>query len=384
MVAERSQGRGGALDELAAALGRTAELSYDHAWSMPSEFYTDPQVLAVERERLFRREWLCVGRVEEVRRPGDYMALELCDEPVVVIHGVDGAIRAFSNVCRHRGMPVATGKGSAKGLMCPYHHWTYDTTGRLLSTPRVPARPDFDTASCRLPEFALEQWHGFLFINLSDKPAPLLPRLAGLENIVRPYHLELNQVRYLADESWDTNWKNLLENFMEGYHLSSLHHDTLHKVNPTRLCRHLPPGEAYFGYIAGFNPELPRVQKGHPDLTDQERDDCVMFAVPPGFAVGCAADYSSFMCIQPESVSRVRMKLGLIFYGENWPKEAVDAAVELYHKTMAEDKTILVNLARGLRSRHYDRGPLAPAALEGPIWDFYRYMNRMLGSALAR
>lgn len=375
---------GSTLGTLASALARTAEVPYERAWSMPSAFYTDPAVLAVERERLFGREWLCVGRLEEVRRPGDYMALQLCDEPVVVVHGGDGRVRAFSNVCRHRGMPVASGKGHGKGLMCPYHHWSYDTTGKLLSTPRMPARPDFDAAACRLPEYPLEQWQGFLFVSLAEKPAPLVPRLAALERIIRPYHLELNEARYLAEEVWDTNWKNLLENFMEGYHLSALHHETLHQVNPTRLCRHLPPGEAYFGYFAGFDPELPRVQKGHPDLTDQERDDCVMFAVPPGFAVGCSADYSSFMCIQPEGVSRVRMKLGLIFYGADWPQEALDRAIELYHRTMAEDKTILVNLARGLRSRHYDRGPLAPPALEGPVWDFYRYLNRTLGPGLAR
>jgi phenylpropionate dioxygenase-like ring-hydroxylating dioxygenase large terminal subunit len=367
---------------VAAALERTAQLPYERAWSMPSELYTDPAILALERERLFRQEWLCVGRREEVARPGDYMALELCDEPVVVIHGLDGVLRAFSNVCRHRGMPVARGKGHGKGLMCPYHHWTYDTAGRLMSTPRLGTRPDFDAAACALPRLALEQWQGFLFVSLAEDPAPLAPRLAELERIVRPYHLELNEVRYLADEVWATNWKNLLENFMEGYHLSALHHDTLHNVNPTRLCRHLPPGDAYFGYFAGFNPELPRVQKGHPDLTDQEREDCVMFAVPPGFAVGCSADYSSFMCIQPESVDRVRMKLGLIFYGSEWPPQSVERAVELYQQTMAEDKTILVGLAKGLRSRYYERGPLAGPALEGPVWDFYRYLNRTLGPGL--
>ncbi|MBS0577747.1 MAG: aromatic ring-hydroxylating dioxygenase subunit alpha [Proteobacteria bacterium] len=381
MSAQRSEGSG-ARAAVAAALERTAELPYERAWSMPSAFYTDPAILALERERLFGQEWLCVGRREEVARPGDYMALELCDEPVVVIHGLDGVLRAFANVCRHRGMPIARGKGHGKGLMCPYHHWTYDTAGRLMSTPRLGPRPDFDAGACHLPQLPLEQWQGFLFVSLASAPAPLAPRLAALESVVRPYHLELNEVRYLADEVWATNWKNLLENFMEGYHLSALHHETLHKVNPTRLCRHLPPGEAYFGYFAGFNPELPRVQKGHPDLTDQQRDDCVMFAVPPGFAVGCAADYSSFMCIQPESVDRVRMKLGLIFYGSEWPPESVTRAVELYQQTMAEDKTILVGLAQGLRSRHYERGPLAGAALEGPVWDFYRYLNRTLGPGL--
>src|SRR5215467_13284710 len=371
------------LSEIGSALRETRELSYDQAWSMPSTFYRSPEFLALEREQLFMREWICVGRVEEVERPGDYLALEILQEPVVVMHGIDGKIRAFSNVCRHRGMTIARNQGNAKGLVCPYHHWSYDSTGRLIGTPRMPARADFEPAQCRLPEFALEQWQGFLFVCLAAEAPPLRSRLASLEEMIRPYHLEETRLRYVADEVWQTNWKNLLENFMEGYHLSALHRETLHNVNPTRLCRHFPPGEAYFGYHAGFTPDLPRSHEVHPDLSEAQRDDCVMFAVPPGFAVGCASDYSSFICIQPEAVDRVRVKFGLIFFGRDWEHTAVETAVELFQRTMTEDKLVLTGLARGLRSRYYQRGPLAPAAFEGPIWDFYRYMSRMLAPACA-
>ena len=367
---------------IAAALERASETPYDRAWSMPSDLYRDPAVLALEREHLFRREWICIGRVEEIQEPGDYLALEILDEPIVAVHGADGKIRAFSNVCRHRGMPIAQGSGNARALMCPYHHWSYDTTGRLIAAPRMPARPDFDPSACRLPELAVESWQGFLFVSLAADPAPLAPQLAALEALIRPYHLGETTVRYAATEVWPTNWKNLLENFMEGYHLSALHHDTLHQVNPTRLCRHFPPGDAYFGYYAGFTPEMPRAHRGHPDLKDAERDTCVMFAVPPGFAVGCASDYGSFLCIQPEAIDRVRIKLGLIFYGTDWTPAEIDWAVDLYQNTMAEDKTVLVNLARGLRSRHYESGPLSPADYEGTVLDFYRYLSRRLGPAL--
>jgi phenylpropionate dioxygenase-like ring-hydroxylating dioxygenase large terminal subunit len=371
------------LAPLQAALESTVGLPYDQARSMPGAFYTDPRVLALEREQLFMREWICVGRREEVAEPGDYMAVRICDEPVIVFHGRDGVIRALSNVCRHRGTVMASGRGNKQRIVCPYHHWSYDDAGRLLAAPRMAKRADFDPGSCRLPEFACTIWQGFVFVSLASDPPALAPRLAALEDMIRPYHLEQAVLRYVADEVWQTNWKCMLENFMEGYHLSALHHQTLHKVNPTKLCRHFPPGEAYFGYHAGFSPDLPRSQKGHPELSNSQLDDCVMLAVPPGLAVGCASDYSSFICIQPESIDRVRVKQGLIFFGPDWPQATVDWAVDLFQKTMAEDKAVLVNLAMGLKSRHYRTGPLGPADCEGPIWDFYSYVNRRMGSALA-
>lgn len=365
------------------ALAAQGEQPYEQAWSMPGAFYCDPRVLSIERERLFAREWLCVGRVEEVARPGDYLTLELLEEPVVVIHGRDGKIRAFSNVCRHRGMKIAKGSGNVRTLVCPYHHWTYDLTGRLLAAPHIEAREGFDPTSCHLPELGCELWQGFVFVNLDPEAPALAPRLSGLEDLTHNYHMEEMKLRYLAEEAWDTNWKCLVENFMEGYHLSALHRQTLHNVTPTNLCRHFPPGEGYFGYYAGFSARLPGTSIGHPDLSEEQLDDCIMYAVPPNLTVGGASDYSSFLCIQPESVERVRIKLGLIFYGDDWRDEQVDEAVKLFQDTMAEDKTVLVDLQRGLASRFHAAGPLAPSGMEGPIRDFYSYLNRTLGPALA-
>jgi len=385
MTAEASRPMGSeASSNLGEALAQAGSLAYDRARSMPAAFYTDPGVLAVEERELFRREWVCIGRREELGQPGDWLALRLGGEPVVVMHGEDGRIRAFSNVCRHRGAVIAEGKGNARHLSCPYHAWTYDLAGRLLGTPGIPKREDFDRANCRLPEFACTDWLGFLFVSLASDPPPLAPHLAALEPRIRNYHLEETTLRYVAEEVWDTNWKCFVENYMEGYHLSPLHRATLHPVNPTRLCRHFAPGEGYFGYDAGFDPSLPRPQKGHPDLSDDEARTCVMFAVPPGLVVGCSSDYSSFVCVQPDGVGRVRAKMGLIFFGADWPQDRVDWAVGLFQETMAEDKAVLRRLAEGLGSAFYQPGPLAPADREGTVRDFYAYLNRRMGAALSR
>jgi phenylpropionate dioxygenase-like ring-hydroxylating dioxygenase large terminal subunit len=371
-----------AIKNLGETLARYSQLPYERAWSMPRAFYTDPRVLNLEAESLFLRDWVCVGREEEVAKPGDYFVFKIWNESVVTMRGKDGKLRAFSNVCRHRGALIANGSGNRNLLLCPYHNWSYDTLGRLVATPGIDTRDDFDRADCRLPEFACTVWHGFIFVSLAENPPPLAPMLAALETMVAPYHMAEMKLRYLNDEIWPVNWKCLVENFMEGYHLTPLHRETLHPVNPSRLCSHFPPGDAYFGYNAGFDPGLPRSQGGHPDLSDAEAANCVMLAIPPGLVVGCAGDYSSFLCVQPDSIDRVRVKMGLIFFGADWPQERIDWAVDLFQRTMAEDKEVLVGLMQGLNSRHQRPGPLARADLEGPTWDFYKYLNRRLGASL--
>lgn len=370
------------LNDLAAlgmALQESELLSYEQAWTMPKSYYTSPALLDIERERLFGKEWICIGRAEEIPNPGDYMAFQLCDEPLVAVRGEDEKIRVMSNVCRHRGTILARGNGHGRRLICPYHHWSYDLEGKLAGAPRMDAHETFDKSTCRLPQFASEEWRGFLFTNLRVDPEPLSPRLAGLDRQISNYHMEQQKLRWVADEVWHTNWKCLIENFMEGYHLSPLHKTTLAPVNPTKLCSHFEPGDAYFGYNAGYSADYPRSTRGHPDLSDAEVVNCVMFAIPPGLVSGCGGDYSSFICVQPVTTDRVRAKMGLIFYGDEWTKVSVDHAVELFNATMAEDKTVLVDMLRGMASAHHARGPLAPAAFEGPVLDFYRYYSHRLG-----
>jgi len=373
-----------AIRDLGEALQRVSGLPYEQAWGMPGSFYTDARLLDLEQEQLFGREWVCVGREEELAQPGDFLTWQVGKEPILVVRGLDRALRCLSNVCRHRGTVLAGGRGNAKAFVCPYHAWSYDTTGRLISAPLLGKRGDFARQDCRLPEFACATWQGFVFVCLAAEAPPFAERLAGLDSLVGRYHLEQMHLRHLVEESWPINWKCFVENFMEGYHLTPLHRETLHPVNPTRLCRHYPPGEGYFGYFAGFSPTLPRSQKGHPDLLGEEADRCVMVALPPGLVVGCAGDYSSFICVRPEGVGAVRLKMGLIFFGADWPEDRVAWAVDLFRETMAEDKAVLVSLMQGVASPHYAPGPLAQADYEGPTLDFYRYLNRRLGTVLTR
>jgi phenylpropionate dioxygenase-like ring-hydroxylating dioxygenase large terminal subunit len=372
------------LTRIAEALSEAAARTHDTGRTMPAAFYTDVDFLALERRHLFATEWQCVGRVEEVAGPGSYFTYRLGDEPLVITRAEDGRVRALSNVCRHRGTLIARDKGSARRLLCPYHHWTYDLTGRLTAAPNIPARADFDVGSCRLPEFRCETWMGFVFVNLDGDAPPLAPRLAALEARIGPYHLEEAWLGYLGEEAWATNWKALVENYMEAYHLSPLHRATLAALNPTRLARHVPPGADWFAYEVGFPPNLPRVTRGHPDLSPEQADTCIMMMIGPGTGIGLAADYSSFLCVQPDAPDRVRFKAGLLFWGEDWTQADIDRARELFHATMAEDRMVIEAMMTGYRSAHHETGPLAPAHLEGPILDLARYVGRRLLPGIGR
>ena len=355
-------------------------LEHERGFALPGAFYTDPDWLQVERDELFLSGWFCVGRVDEVSRPGDYFCFDQVGEPVLVVHGHDGVIRALANVCRHRGTVVAGGSGNCKKFLCPYHHWAYDTSGRLLNAPHMESHRDFDIDDYRLKPLGCETWLGFIFVNLdADAPGPGAG-LEALEKVIGNYHLEQMKLHYQADETWDTNWKCLLENFMEGYHLTPLHRETLHKVNPSRLCKHLAPGPRHFGYRVGFASRLPADRIGHSELSDEEMDTCVMIALPPGLAIGIGSDYSSFLCLRPLSPVQVSVKMGLIFYGEHWREADIENAVRLFQSTMDEDKQVLGRVQRGLASSSYRPGPLAARDLEGTIWDFYQYLGRSLGA----
>lgn len=369
--------------ELAAALRASETTDYAQAWAMPSSYYTDPRILALERQHLFGTEWICIGRSDEAASAGDMMPFDLCGEPVVAVRGDDGVLRAFSNVCRHRGSILVARQAKAPRIVCPYHHWSYDYEGKLAGAPRMEQHKGFDRANCRLPQFACAEWQGFIFVNMAPDPKPLAPQLQGLEHLIRNYHMEEMKTRYVVNDVWPVNWKCFIENFMEGYHLSPLHRTTLHPMNPTKLCTHIEAGDAYFGYNAGFSPDLPRSYKGHPHLTDAEAMNCVMMAVPPGLVSGCSGDYSSFICVQPEAIDRTRVKMGLLFFGDTWKQSDVDHAVHLFHQYMGEDKDMLAAMVRGLNSRHYGKGPLSPADFEGTVLDFYRYYSRRMQGVLA-
>ncbi len=364
--------------QILSALGRCVGRDHSEARSMPPAFYTSSEFCDLEKTSLFRKQWIGLGRADQIPKPGDYFTVDLVGEPLIVVRGQDSQINILSNVCRHRGSLIAEGTGTAKNFICPYHAWSYATDGKLLRAPLIAERSDFDVENCRLPRFACELWGGFIYVNLSNEAPPLVPQLAGLSELLTHYHMDDMVELHGEEDIWNTNWKCLVENFMEGYHLSSVHQKTLHSITPTRLCRHYPSGEGYFGYFANFPEDLAQRGAYHSDLTAEERQRSVMFAVPPGHVGSVTGHIVTYLYLQPHTSDTVKVKRGIAFLDPEIPGEELKAAVDLFERTMAEDMGQLRALQTGLKSKSAETAPLAPADFEGNVWDFYQYLARKL------
>ena len=372
-------GKADQVNVLRERLGELGNLAPEDGYAMPAEYYTSPDFLNLETNEVLRREWMCVGHVGEIPNPGDYITTDLAGELLIVTRDMDGQVRVLSNVCRHRGNRVAEGAGNTRKFICRYHTWSYDTSGALVAAPHMKGQTKFDKGNCGLPEFAMEIWKGWIFVNLDGNATPLAPRLEGLGDIVKNYHPEDRFLVFMEEDSWACNWKALFENFMEGYHLSATHLHTLHPITPTKLCKKMTSGDGWTGYHAFYDPDYPPRGPFHPDMTEEERNNSPMYGIFPNLVVGMATNFTLFMCLRPSGPDRVKIRWGVTGL-ENDPKsDKVRDYVSLCRSFNAEDKEKLEALQEALKTRTYQGGPLAPDDFEGTIRDFIGYMARQIG-----
>ncbi|WP_046869391.1 aromatic ring-hydroxylating oxygenase subunit alpha [Microvirga massiliensis] len=361
-----------AMNEELASIAGLPEFS---AQCLPGHFYTSAEYFAYEVEKFLSKEWHCLGRADEVARPGDYFTTTLLNEPLLVVRGDDQRIRVLSNVCRHRGMPLAEGSGSTRRFVCSYHAWSYNRDGKLANAPRMRDKgvtPD----TCRLPEFRSEIWNGFIYVNLDDDALPLAPKLQRLEHLLQNYQTAEMRIVHVVEEEWRTNWKCLVENFMEAYHLSIVHPETLHPYTPTGLSRKSMSDDAFTSYCANYPDDIPSRGSGAPTLTEEERKRSTLFCLFPAQVASQAASLLVSFSLQPVAVDLIRVRWTMSTFGDELTKDEIDQRIALWNEVNREDREKLEKMQKALGSRHAPSGPLAPKDYEGTIWDFYRYLAR--------
>ncbi len=371
-----------------------------HAATLPPELYTSAEFLGFEKEALFMREWLAVGRAERIPEPGDWFTVDLLGEPVVVVRGKDGEIRALSAVCRHRAMQVCEGQGRGTTLKCPYHHWTYALDGRLLGAPAMERTADFDKKEWGLPRLAVEEWQGFVFVNFAPDPEPLGPTLSRYEPFIANYDLA-NAVcpGTFTLEAMPWNWKVMFENFNDGYHANRLH-QYVQDFCPSDMSAFPVPWDddsnvvfrtaGYTHIDGGFNATHRVIMDVFPGLTDEERRRSTFALIPPMMCFGTAPDQCFFFLVRPTGPETIDVEIGYIFHPRALEdplfeeKLALsDAGVQVF---VRQDQDATTKVQRGLRSRFAPRGRYSwqeESHVQLNRWLVRRYRERWPGNGTA-
>ncbi len=340
------------------------------AETMPPVIYTSEEFLEFERRVLFSNEWLCVGRASRIPANGDYFTCVANGEQVIVARGKDGTIRAFSGICRHRGMQVVEGEGSCSKFTCPYHLWTFDLTGRLLGAPAMERTAGFDKANHPLPALAVELWQGFVFVNFATDAAPLAPTLSQYEPYVANYELVdavCPGTFTLTDLPW--NWKVMFENFNDGYHANKLHH-TIQDFCPSELAAFPVPWHdssnvifrtnGYTHIDGGFNATTKALMPIFPKLTEEERWRSTFALMPPTLNFGTAPDQAFFFIVRPKTAGTIDVEIGYLFHPSALDHPMFDhlltmsdAGVQVFVK---QDQDATMKVQRGMNSIYAPRG----------------------------
>ena len=285
------------------------------AETLPPECYTDANFYEFEKDALFTHDWLCVGREEWVKEPGDYFTTSTVNEPIVVARNRKGEIKAMSSVCQHRAMLVAEGSGNARGFVCPYHHWSYSLDGDLVGAPAMNKTCEFDRKAHGLPNFKVEVWEGFIFINFDQQAAPLAPRLTHVQEAIKGYDLaNADGPRPEPAPRLMWNWKVMFENNNDGYHASRLHHGPLHDFVPSEQASFPEAPKGAAGYLrfngtlhadASFNPTQKAVLPVFPGLSDEARNRMTFANIPPSLSLVMTSDMVIYLIIRAKFHIRV-------------------------------------------------------------------------------
>ncbi|MGI8782718.1 MAG: aromatic ring-hydroxylating oxygenase subunit alpha [Acidobacteriota bacterium] len=322
------------------------------ATTLPSRWYIDPKLYDLERERIFSRTWQMAGRTAQVAEPGDYFTTNIAQEPVVVVRDAGGKLRAFSNVCRHRAGPVAQGEGHCRLFKCGYHGWTYALDGRLLGTPEFGGAECFAREAGDLPEFSVDTWGPLVFVNLDRRCAPLAEILQDLPE--RIGGLQWNSMQPAERKDWfvDCNWKVYVDNYLEGYHIPTVHPSLARELD---YSRYRTETQRYYSVQhSPIRADSSRIaqQEGQAESRAQ------YFWIFPNLMLNLYPDNFSTNLILPLGPDRTQTVFEWFFLDpeSESTRQAVRRTVQFSDEIQIEDIGICEIVQRGLRSSTYDTG----------------------------
>lgn len=362
--------------------------------TLPRHFYADPDFYRRELERFYFERWICVGRADQIPRAGDYFVRTIADESVIVTRDAAGAIGALFNVCRHRGTRICDQPAGhfVDRIQCPYHAWTYDLAGNLLTAPHMP--PDFRKEDYPLQGAACEGWDGHVFVKLG-RERDRRPGAAGTE-VRADFDAQLGSLRdrfgnWRMEElrlgrrivyDVKANWKLIVLNFNECLHCPTLH-PALNRLHHYLGADNVAPTAWYCGGAMGFKDGVEtmsvdgrRRRAFLPGLTEAQRRQVEYYSVYPNFLLSLHPDYMMTHTLWPRAHDRTEIVCEWHFHPGELAREnpPIDDAIEFWDLTNREDWWIAEQSQAGISSRAYRPGPYSER--EELLWSFDEIVRR--------
>lgn len=361
--------------------------------TLPGSSYTDPAIFAQEQERIFETMWFCVVRASDLAKPGAFRTVDVGRESILVTRARDHSIRAFFNVCRHRGAKLCTEEtGEVKrAFQCPYHAWTYDLNGKLVAAPNLTKMPDVGRTEYGLAGVAVREWLGYVWVCLAENPpsfaetvmGEIVDRLGDVESIER-YGIDDLSVGKRIVYDVKANWKLIIENFMECYHCATIHPEL------TEVLPEFADGYAaqyYVGHGAEFGEEvqgftvdgsagLDRI----PGVAEDQDRRYYAITVRPQVFINLVPDHVIFHRMYPMAVDRTIVECDWLYLPHVVESgKDVSRSVELFHRVNQQDFDACERTQPGMSSRMYAKGGvLVPS--EHHIGAFHDWVNERLGA----
>jgi choline monooxygenase len=327
------------------------------AWTIPASWYVDPRVADLERQTVFAESWQMVGRADQVREPGRYVTVELAGEPIVVVRGGDGILRAFFNVCRHHAAAVMTdAQGAARHLRCPYHGWTYTLEGELRGTPDFAGVCDFERAANGLVPIKCAVWENWVFVKI-ERGGPTLEEFLGADLIEQTRALNFQNLHWMERRHYvfDCNWKVFVDNYLDGgYHVPYLHkgldsvldYASYTIENGERFCLQSSPVVS-----EGAEGETGAVRRG---------ERALYYWVYPNFMINWYEGVMDTNLVLPMGVDKTEVIFDFYFADvSEAARERNLASIAVGQRIQDEDTAICKSVQRGLASRAYTAGRLS-------------------------
>jgi Rieske 2Fe-2S family protein len=361
------------------------------ASALHPRLYTDPSVLEAEQRLIFERTWQLVGHVSSLPAPGSYITGDAGDQPVLVIRDEHGGLRAYRNVCRHRGSRLLAGSGQCKAaIRCRYHGWTYKLDGTLIGVPEGLGFGDkLDKPSLGLMSARVEELCGLVFVNL-DRDATPLAELVGeeLPRRLAPYRIETLEPFSPSGGTQPANWKAVADNYLEGYHIPIAHPGLMRMLDYKRYDVEVNESWVWVESPLRDKPSSNRLERLYaraatpmPGLQEADRSVWRYAFIYPNTTIDLYPDQVNTWQMLPDGVAQTRDTFGSYRAAGADPRTRVAqwANQKLNTLVLDEDIDLVANVQRGLRTRNYECGPLG--AREAAVAWFADHIRASLGDA---